>query len=45
VEIFGLFVEKRLDERQIAGVLNQRGLPSPGKRYWSDASVGEQYLN
>lgn len=38
-EIFILFVEKSLNERQIAGVLNQRGLFSPAGRQWSDASV------
>jgi hypothetical protein len=38
-EIFMLFVDRRLDERQIAGVLNQRGLFSPGGRQWSDSSI------
>ncbi len=38
-EVFVLFVERKLDERQIAGVLNQRGILSPAGRQWSDASV------
>ena len=38
-EIFLLFVEKRFDERQIAGHLNARGIPSPGGVRWSEASV------
>ncbi len=38
-EIFVLFVEKHYDERQIAGQLNARGVPSPGGVLWSDASV------
>lgn len=47
-EIFVLFVEKGLDEKQIAGQLNSRGIPSPGGVRWSDGSIGsiladEQY--
>ena len=38
-EIFFLFVEKGFDERQIAGHLNSRGIPSPGGVLWSGASV------
>jgi len=38
-EIFFLFVEKGLDERQIAGQLNARGIPSPGGARWSEGSV------
>jgi DNA invertase Pin-like site-specific DNA recombinase len=38
-EIFVLFAEKGHDERQIAGVLNERGVLSPGGRQWSDSSV------
>ncbi len=38
-EIFLLFVEKSFDERQIAGQLNSRGVPSPGGVRWSDAIV------
>jgi len=38
-EIFVLFVEKGFDERQIAGQLNSRGVPSPGGVRWSDGTV------
>jgi DNA invertase Pin-like site-specific DNA recombinase len=38
-EIFVLFVEKAFDEKQIAGQLNSRGIPSPGGVRWSDGSV------
>lgn len=38
-EIFLLFVQKGFDERQIAGQLNARGIPSPGGVLWSNASV------
>ena len=38
-EIFFLFVEKGFDERQIAGHLNSRGIPSPGGVLWSGPSV------
>lgn len=38
-EIFVLFVEKRYDERQIAGHLNASGTPSPGGVRWSESSV------
>jgi len=38
-EIYMMFVEQKLDERQIAGVLNGRGVFSPGGRNWSDAAV------
>lgn len=38
-EIFVLFVEKAFDERQIAGHLNAKGIPSPGGVRWSGTSV------
>lgn len=38
-EVFVLFVERKLDERQIAGVLNQRGILSPAGRQWSEVTV------
>jgi hypothetical protein len=38
-EIFLLFVEKGFDERQIAGHLNAKGIPSPGGVRWSESSV------
>jgi DNA invertase Pin-like site-specific DNA recombinase len=38
-EIFHLFAESGLDERQIAGRFNQRGISSPGGRQWSPSSV------
>jgi DNA invertase Pin-like site-specific DNA recombinase len=38
-EIFLLFVEKGYCERQIAGNLNARGVPSPGGVKWSESSV------
>jgi hypothetical protein len=40
-EIFLLFVERSLDERQIAGQLNTRGVPYPGGVQWSAATVRE----
>ena len=47
-EIFLLFVEQSYSEKQIAGHLNDRGIPSPGGKQWTDSSVGmilrnEQY--
>jgi len=47
-EIFVLFVEKGFDERQIAGCLNAKGMPSPGGVRWGSSSVrhiltNEQY--
>ena len=38
-EVFVLFVEKGFDERQIAGQLNARKIPSPGGVRWSGGSV------
>ena len=38
-EVFILFVEKGLDERQIAGQLNARGVASPGGMRWGDGTV------
>ncbi|MEI8197558.1 MAG: recombinase family protein, partial [Phycisphaerae bacterium] len=38
-EIFLLFAEKGFDERQIAGQLNSRGIPSPGGVRWGEGSV------
>ena len=38
-EIFLLFVEKGMNEKQIAGQLNSREIPSPGGVRWSDGSV------
>ncbi len=38
-EVFHWFVEDGLDERQIAGRLNQRNLASPGGGMWSASSV------
>ena len=38
-EIFLLFVEKGFDERQIAGQLNSRAIPSPGGVRWGQGSV------
>jgi DNA invertase Pin-like site-specific DNA recombinase len=38
-EIFHQFTERNLDERQIAGMLNDRGLLSPGGRAWTPGSV------
>jgi DNA invertase Pin-like site-specific DNA recombinase len=38
-EIFHQFAESGLDERQIAGRLNQRGVSSPGGGQWSPAGV------
>ncbi|MBS3821806.1 MAG: recombinase family protein [Phycisphaerae bacterium] len=47
-EIFVLFVEKSYDERQIAGHLNTKAVPSPGGVRWSETAVrhiltNEQY--
>jgi DNA invertase Pin-like site-specific DNA recombinase len=38
-EIFLLFVERHFDERQIAGHLNAKKIPSPGGVRWSETSV------
>ncbi|HSW46241.1 MAG TPA: recombinase family protein [Phycisphaerae bacterium] len=38
-EIFTLFTEKGFHERQIAGHLNARGIPSPGGLTWGVATV------
>lgn len=38
-EIFVLFAEKGYAERQIAGHLNAKGIPSPGGVRWSETSV------
>ncbi len=38
-EIFHQFTDRNLDERQIAGMLNQRGLISPGGKAWTPGSV------
>jgi len=38
-EIFVLFVERGFHERQIAGHLNSREIPSPGGVRWSETSV------
>jgi len=38
-EVFVLFVEKGFGERQIAGHLNSKGIPSPGGVRWGEASV------
>lgn len=38
-EIFILFVEKGFDERQIAGHMNAKHVPSPGGVQWSSSSV------
>ena len=38
-EAFVLFVEKGFDERQIAGHLNARNVPSPGGLRWSETAV------
>lgn len=38
-EIFHQFADRGLDERQIAGVLNNRGVISPGGCPWSPAGV------
>ena len=48
-EIFHLFVEQEYSEKQIAGHLNQRGVPSPGGRIWSPGRINhilsdEQYI-
>ena len=37
-EVFLLFVEKGFNERQIAGHLNARNVPSPGGVRWSEAT-------
>ncbi len=38
-EIFLLFVERGFDERQVAGHLNAKKVPSPGGVRWSETSV------
>ncbi len=38
-EIFVLFVERGFNERQIAGHLNAKNVPSPGGLRWGEASV------
>ena len=38
-EIFLLFVERGFDERQVAGHLNAKKIPSPGGVRWSETSV------
>ncbi|MCL2624759.1 MAG: recombinase family protein [Planctomycetaceae bacterium] len=38
-EIFELFVEKDYAERQIAGHLNSKGIPSPGGVSWSPGTI------
>ena len=38
-EVFLLFVEKGYDERQIAGHLNSRNIPSPGGVRWGESAV------
>jgi len=38
-EIFELFVEKDYSERQIAGHLNSKGIPSPGGVVWSPGTI------
>jgi DNA invertase Pin-like site-specific DNA recombinase len=38
-EIFQLFIDKGFDERQIAGHLNGKEIPSPAGRTWSVASI------
>lgn len=40
-EIFARFVEEGLDERQIAGQLNIKGISSPGGAKWSPAIIGK----
>ena len=47
-EIFLLFVEQGYSEKQIAGHLNDRHIPSPGGKQWTDGSISmilhnEQY--
>lgn len=49
LEIFVLFVKKGFDERQIAGHLNAKDIPSPGGVRWSESSVrhiltNQQYI-
>ena len=39
LEVFVLFVKKGYTERQIAGHLNAKDIPSPGGVRWSEASV------
>jgi len=39
LEIFLLFVNEGLDERQIAGILSTRGVVSPGGRGWSQTQI------
>jgi len=38
-EIFELFVEQDYSEKQIAGYLNSKGIPSPGGVLWSSATI------
>jgi DNA invertase Pin-like site-specific DNA recombinase len=38
-DIFHQFVDRNLDERQIAGQLNNRGVVSPGGRAWTSSSI------
>jgi len=38
-EIFELFVEKDYSEKQIAGYLNNKGIPSPGGVSWSSGTI------
>lgn len=38
-DIFHQFVDRGLSERQIAGMLNQRGIVSPGGRAWTPSAV------
>jgi len=38
-EIFELFVEKDYSEKQIAGHLNSKGIPSPGGVFWSPGAI------
>ena len=40
-EIFVRFADEGLDERQIAGMLSARGVPSPGGRVWSAGMIGK----
>ena len=44
-EIFMLFAEKGFGERQIAGHLNSRGIPSPGGVRWGESAVRHVLTN
>lgn len=44
-EIFALFVETGLDERDIAERLNSRGIPAPGEGPWNGAAVRHILMN